>query len=402
MKTFTNPVIYALLPALVPVVLGALLVTGVPVVWAYAGTAIAALVSAGIVFFTVRARQAADAAAAGPDLGSLRGALEPEFTSIGEETGRVRTLIGDAVRTLAASFEAISGQAQRQSAMARDVVTQGDGPNGRDVRKVTRSATTLMEKLVDALQQVSKQNAASLQNIDEMVQSLDAIFTILEDVKVIADQTNLLALNAAIEAARAGEAGRGFAVVADEVRNLSQRSNTLNAQIRGRVESARSAVAKVRETVTQMAERDNATSTEAQQQARGLFDQVDQMNNALADALVDITTSSEQIGKAAADAVRSLQFEDIASQALTTADRHLERADKVLDAAAETVPAPRAHIPTARPASTLVPPATETPYASASVTPLRPRSPAPAAAAPAPVPKPVAQQSMAAGSVDLF
>jgi len=47
-----------------------------------------------------------------------------------------------------------------------------------------------------------------------------------------------LALNAAIEAGRAGEAGLGFAVVADEVRNLSQRSNTLNGQIRGRVESA--------------------------------------------------------------------------------------------------------------------------------------------------------------------
>ncbi|HEU0198716.1 MAG TPA: methyl-accepting chemotaxis protein [Nevskiaceae bacterium] len=389
MKTLTSNVLASLIPALVPLVLGALLLGHVPVWPAWGATTVLAVLGAGGAWLWWR-RQVVPSAHQGGELVELRMQIQPELNSIRTENERVRTLIGDAVRTLAASFQAISGEAQRQSATAHGVVAQGDG--GRSVQKVAADATGLMEKLVEALQQVSKQNAESLHNIDEMVQSLDAIFTILEDVKVIADQTNLLALNAAIEAARAGEAGRGFAVVADEVRNLSQRSNTLNAQIRGRVESARSAVAKVRETVAQVAARDNATSNEAQQQARSLFAQVEQMDRALAEALVTITASSEHIGQAAADAVRSLQFEDIASQALTTAQRHAQRAQQALALDGNTPAAePAAGSPI--PAAASLP----TPPVSASVTPLRPRL-----VAPPPVPQPVSQRSMAAGSVDLF
>src|SRR3546814_2120216 len=97
-----------------------------------------------------------------------------------------------------------------------------------------------------------------------MVKHLDAIFDLLGDVKTIADQTNLLALNAAIEAARAGEAGRGFAVVAEEVRSLSERSTNFNEQIRKLVSVSKDAIAKVRDTVGDMATRDSSVSSGAQ------------------------------------------------------------------------------------------------------------------------------------------
>lgn len=386
-----NKIALWLIPVFLPLLLGAALLTLLQPLWTYAiAITLAAASSATLVLLQHRRqeRNGNPISAGMARLREIRAQLDPELLGIGEESERVRALIADAVRTLATSFEAISAEARRQDATTRTVVTQGDAQGSRDVRKVAASATALMEKLVGALQQVSEQNNASLRNIDDMVQSLDAIFVILEDVKVIADQTNLLALNAAIEAARAGEAGRGFAVVADEVRNLSQRSNTLNGQIRGRVESARSAVAKVRETVAHMAQRDLATSSEAQQQARGLFDQIGQMNHALEDALVKISASGERISAAVADAVRSLQFEDIASQALVTAQKHSQRAGQTLaaitdaDAAVAAPQAPAA--PAAAPAS--------------SVTLLRPRS----TGVPPPVHKPVAQQSMAVGSVDLF
>ncbi len=182
-----------------------------------------------------------------------------------------------------------------------------------------------MEQLVEALEQVSGQSSNTVQHIDQMAQHLDGIFALLEDVKSIADQTNLLALNAAIEAARAGEAGRGFAVVADEVRNLSERSTTFNEQIRKLAHSSKDAIAKVRETVSNMASRDMDRSREARHEAAQMLDNVAQINASLGDGMREISECGRAIDSSVAEAVRALQFEDIATQALGGVHTHLDR-----------------------------------------------------------------------------
>jgi methyl-accepting chemotaxis protein len=186
-----------------------------------------------------------------------------------------------------------------------------------------------MEGLVEVLARVSQQSSVTVQNIDAMVKHLDAIFELLGDVKSIADQTNLLALNAAIEAARAGEAGRGFAVVAEEVRNLSERSTNFNEQIRKLVFSSKDAIAKVRETVGDMASRDTSASLQSREEVRRLLGQVEEMDQTFAVGIREVSGASQKIGQAVAHAVRCLQFEDIATQSLTAADKHVGRMEAI-------------------------------------------------------------------------
>lgn len=102
-----------------------------------------------------------------------------------------------------------------------------------------------IEKMANLVKVAAAQNIQSARGIEELEIQSRRIEDIVQAVVMIADQTNLLALNAAIEAARAGEQGRGFAVVADEVRNLAELSEHSARDIRGVVEEIRSEVTKV-------------------------------------------------------------------------------------------------------------------------------------------------------------
>ena len=204
-------------------------------------------------------------------LTELRRFVNNEIEGSRSEIDRARELIREAVSNLGGSFDAMNRKSREQSAaISRIIDRNGDGDRaGVDVARFAQNASQRMEQLVEALEQVAGQSGTTVHHIDDMAQHLDGIFSLLEDVKSIADQTNLLALNAAIEAARAGEAGRGFAVVADEVRNLSERSTAFNEQIRKLAHSSKESIAKVRDTVSNMASRDLDRSRACHRRQRG-------------------------------------------------------------------------------------------------------------------------------------
>lgn len=121
--------------------------------------------------------------------------------------------------------------------------------------------------------ELSNQVASSSQNMEELQQATDAIVSVLDTIKGVAEQTNLLALNAAIEAARAGEQGRGFAVVADEVRRLSASTQQATAEIQQMIDRLRSTVSEAASTL--LAEQNSAQAcVQSSQQAEAALLQI--------------------------------------------------------------------------------------------------------------------------------
>ncbi|WP_261894277.1 methyl-accepting chemotaxis protein [Vibrio cyclitrophicus] len=135
---------------------------------------------------------------------------------------------------------------------------------------------------VSKMSELSSDIAASAAAVNQVEERVDSIGSVVGTIQGISEQTNLLALNAAIEAARAGEAGRGFAVVADEVRNLAQRTQQATVEIQDMIShlqsSANSAVELMEKSVVEAAEGVELV-TNAGSELDGIVSQVNQIND---------------------------------------------------------------------------------------------------------------------------
>ncbi|OMH25725.1 PAS domain-containing methyl-accepting chemotaxis protein [Motiliproteus sp. MSK22-1] len=152
-----------------------------------------------------------------------------------QQTDQVAT----AINQMSATVQEVASNAS-SAAMAANEARDEAGESSRLVRQTTESINALAGE-------VNKSSKV----IEQLEQDSDAINTVVDVIRSVAEQTNLLALNAAIEAARAGEQGRGFAVVADEVRTLANRTHKSTAEIADMIEKlqvgARAAVTSMKE-----------------------------------------------------------------------------------------------------------------------------------------------------------
>lgn len=250
-----------------------------------------------------------------------------EVQIVEDELVQVKALVSEAIDTLNGSFAGLHEQTQAEYQLVVSLLENlGGGEHDTDemsIQKFSMEIKVVLQYLIDLLTNASHRSTETVGKIDEMVGQIESIFHLLEDVKGIADQTNLLALNAAIEAARAGEAGRGFAVVADEVRKLSLNSNVLNEEIRKQAEQARVTVDQVRSIVSETATKDMEHAVSSQDKVGHMLTDLEEMNGGISSKLGDVSGMISEIETSVSNAVRSLQFEDIVRQLVEQVMNHL-------------------------------------------------------------------------------
>ncbi|WP_374107927.1 methyl-accepting chemotaxis protein [Pseudomonas cichorii] len=160
-----------------------------------------------------------------------------EVADSSQQQSSAASTMSAAASEMTASIEEITRHAERALDMANKAEALARN-GGRVIHQVVSD--------MEGIARSSQQSAQVIRNLDE---ESEGIFNIIQVIKGIADQTNLLALNAAIEAARAGEQGRGFAVVADEVRSLAGRTSASTQEIASMVSRIQQ---NTREAVTSM------------------------------------------------------------------------------------------------------------------------------------------------------
>lgn len=257
----------------------------------------------------------------------LQQEIPPHIDELKDDLNKTQQINSESFATLNKAFYQLLAMSSEQSTSLHKVLLSiskdkafeltgitHDDPDAIDLKVFIASTHQFLNNCSELMLGITAQSNDAVNKITVMEEQMLNINELVENAKKIASQTNLLSLNAAIEAARAGDMGRGFAVVAQEVRLLSDRSNQFNDEIRGQVTQAMTTFDEAKTMVESLAKNNAEKSSQTQERLHQeliKFSQLEQSLEANLDNLMHLSVDTKACVN---DSVRSLQVEDIISQ----------------------------------------------------------------------------------------
>jgi methyl-accepting chemotaxis protein-2 (aspartate sensor receptor) len=235
---------------------------------------------------------------------SVIGALESNIETVKSKTNE-QTSQAHQIATAAEEMSQTITDIAKNAATASDIATES--------MNISREGQGLSENAMKTVQSANRSTVELKKTINALNSRVEEIGDIVTVIKDIADQTNLLALNAAIEAARAGEQGRGFAVVADEVRKLAERTIKATDEIAGKITAVQT---ESHESIKSM----EATSKEVAEALKALnevkksLNKIAESSQKVKDQITQIATATEEQSSASDEVARSAERSSILAQ----------------------------------------------------------------------------------------
>lgn len=224
---------------------------------------------------------------------------------------QIDALVNDASSQLAGAFGALEAESGRLAQLVRSLIEDG---NEVSLGLLVAEVGTALRRLESAVRSTAQTGRDGADQILRLASELEKVFDLLSQTKTIAFQTHVLAINASLEAARAGDRGNAFAVVATEVRQLADKSSTFNAELVTEINAVRALLTETSASLERSRLDAERITAQASEESVVLVERLGDVDARLARVATELDALTSSIRERVGTTVRALQFQDMVAQ----------------------------------------------------------------------------------------